>query len=343
MNNRVMVTGGAGYVGSHTVSKLLQAGCHVCVVDNLYSGHSWAIPKEAAFLHLDIHDREGMSRAMIEHQIDSVMHFAGHVVVPESVQNPSRYFHNNVLGSLDLIESCIDRQIDRFVFSSSAAVYGIPDSRQVHETDKLSPINPYGRSKLMAEWMLDDFAKSTNGKFRYAALRYFNVAGASMQGRLGQSTTNATHLIKVAAEAACGIRPDLSIFGDDYDTPDGTCVRDYIHVDDLADAHLQALDYIESQNQSITLNCGYGSGFSVKEVIDCVKSVSGRDFPVNIRARRPGDPPHLIANTDKIRNLMEWVPRYNNLETICKSAIDWEKKLLEGTPERFSILDMKPL
>ncbi|MYB33800.1 MAG: UDP-glucose 4-epimerase GalE [Gammaproteobacteria bacterium] len=342
MKNRVMVTGGAGYIGSHTVLKLLQAGCHVCVIDNLYSGHAWAVPEEAAFLHLDIHDREGISRAMVDHEIDSVIHFAGHIVVPESVQNPSKYFHNNVLGSLNLIECCIDHQVNRFVFSSSAAVYGIPGSRQVHETGKLCPINPYGRSKLMTEWMLEDFARSVKG-FRYAALRYFNVAGANMQGRLGQSTANATHLIKLASEAAYGLRSSLSIFGDDYDTPDGTCIRDYIHVDDLADAHLKALDYIETRNQDITLNCGYGRGYSVKEVIDCVKSVSGRDFPVNIEARRPGDPPQLIANSDRIRNLVKWVPRHNNLETICQSAIDWEARLLGGTPERFSISDLEPL
>lgn len=342
MKNRVMVTGGAGYIGSHTVLKLLQAGCYVCVIDNLYSGHAWAVPEEASLLHLDIHDREGISKAMVDHEIDSVIHFAGHIVVPESVQNPSKYFNNNVLGSLNLIKSCIDHQVNQLVFSSSAAVYGIPDSRQVHENDELCPINPYGRSKLMTEWMLEDIAKSTHGTFRYAALRYFNVAGASMQGRLGQSTRNATHLIKLASEAACGLRPGLSIFGDDYDTPDGTCIRDYIHVDDLADAHLKALDYIKNRNQSIMLNCGYGRGYSVREVIDCVKSVSGRDFPVNIEARRLGDPPRLVANSDRIRNLMEWTPKHNKLETICKSAIDWEAKLLEGVPQRFSISDLQP-
>ncbi|MCY4051637.1 MAG: UDP-glucose 4-epimerase GalE [Gammaproteobacteria bacterium] len=339
MKNRVMVTGGAGYIGSHAVLKLLQAGYYVCVIDNLYSGHRWAVPQEAIFLHLDIHDREGLSKAIIQHQIDSVIHFAGHIVVSESVQNPSKYYQNNVLGSLNLIKCCIHHKIKHFVFSSSAAVYGIPDSRQVHERDRLTPINPYGRSKLMTEWMLEDFSKSIPDTFRYAALRYFNVAGANMQGSLGQSTANATHLIKAASEAVCGLRPFLSIYGDDYDTPDGTCVRDYIHVDDLAEAHLHALKFIQLQDQSITLNCGYGLGYSVQEVIDCMKLISGSKFPVKIEARRPGDPPQLIANPDKIQKLLKWVPKHNNLEQICQSALDWESKLLTGIPKRFSIFD----
>lgn len=334
-----MVTGGAGYIGSHTVLQLLQHGCEVCVIDNLYSGNSWAVPQEATFLNLDINDRTSLSQAMAEHGTDSVIHFAGHIVVPESVQNPAKYFQNNVLGSLNLIACCLEHNVNHFVFSSSAAVYGIPPRTMVRESDPLCPINPYGRSKLMTEWMLEDFAKASDGAFKYAALRYFNVAGASMQGCLGQSTSNATHLIKVASQAACGLRPGLAVFGDDYDTPDGTCVRDYIHVDDLACAHLQALNYIKRQKQSIAANCGYGRGYSVKEVIDCVKRVSGRDFPVKVEARRPGDPPQLVAHTDKIRSHFNWHPKLDDLETICKSAIEWERKLLAGTPQRFSIQD----
>ncbi len=343
MKNRVMVTGGAGYIGSHTVLKLLQAGHQVCVIDNLYSGHVWAVPAEAKFVHMDIHDQEGISATMAAHEIDSVIHFAGHIVVPESVQYPAKYYHNNVLGSLKLVECCIHHGVKQFVFSSSAAVYGIPDSRQVDETHQLMPINPYGRSKLMTEWMLEDVAKSMNGAFRYAVLRYFNVAGANMQGRLGQRTANATHLIKVASEAACGLRPFLSIFGEDYDTPDGTCVRDYIHVDDLADAHLQALQFLELQEKSITLNCGYGQGYSVKQVIDCMKRVSGNDFPVKIEERRPGDPPQLIANSEKIQKLLKWAPKHNDLEQICQSALNWEAKLIAGTYTGFSICDSESM
>lgn len=337
MKNRVMVTGGAGYIGSHTVFKLLQAGCRVCVIDNLYSGHSWAVPHEAEFMHLDIHDREGLSRVMVEHDIDSAIHFAGHIVVPESVQNPSKYFYNNVLGSLNLIECCIEHRVNRFVFSSSAAVYGIPEHSMVREDDQLTPINPYGRTKLITEWTLEDFAKASGGAFNFAALRYFNVAGANMQGVLGQSTTDATHLIKAASEAACGLRSGLSIYGDDYDTPDGTCIRDYIHVDDLAEAHLKALLYLQCQNKNITLNCGYGRGYSVQEVIDCVKAVSGNDFPVKIESRRLGDPPQLVANTDKIQQMLDWNPKLDNLETICKTAIEWERKLMQGSPKRYSV------
>lgn len=338
MKNRVLVTGGAGYIGSHTVLKLLQVGCEVCVADNLYSGHRWAVPGEAAFHRLDIHDRAGLSGAIRKHGIDSVIHFAGYIVVPESVENPSKYYHNNVLGSLNLIECCIEHDVNRFVFSSSAAVYGIPEHPLVSEDDHPAPINPYGRTKLFTEWTLRDLALASKGKFRFASLRYFNVAGAHMGGMLGQATPKATHLIKVASEAACGLRSGMSIFGNDYDTPDGTCIRDYIHVDDLADAHLRALDYIGSRDTSVTLNCGYGHGYSVREVVECVKSVSGTDFPVRIEPPRPGDPPRLIAKADRIRDLLGWTPRLDDLETICRSAIQWERKFSEATPEPFHAL-----
>ena len=341
MPNRILVTGGAGYIGSHTVLQLVAAGNTVVVLDNLYSGHVWAIPDEVKFYEGDIQDRKLIETIIQAHRIESIVHFAGHIVVPESVENPSKYYKNNVLGSLNLIETSIAQGVRQFVFSSSAAVYGIPDQSTVTETSQLQPINPYGTTKLMTEWTLRDLSHATKvlsevsaegakeDGFNYVALRYFNVAGAHMGGLLGQATPNATHLIKVACQTACGMREKISIFGDDYDTPDGSCVRDYIHVDDLATAHLNAVDYLANGGESQILNCGYGKGFSVKDVIQCVKSVSGVDFDVDIQPRRLGDPPQLIANSDKIRAIFHWQPKYNDLETICRSAFLWEKKLMD--------------
>ncbi len=327
MSDRILVTGGAGYIGSHTVLQLVEAGNSVVVVDNLYSGHEWALARQATFYQGDIHDRKLIRKILKQHEIETVMHFAAHTVVSESVENPSKYYHNNVLGSLNLIEACIEQGVAQFIFSSSAAVYGATGKRTVKESDRASPINPYGTSKLITEWMLHDFAESTGGDFNYTALRYFNVAGANMGGKLGQAAPEATHLIKVACQTACGIRPGMSIFGDDYDTPDGTCIRDYIHVDDLAAAHLDAWRYLQDGGKTRILNCGYGNGFSVKEVIECVKSVSNTDFEVDVRPRRPGDPPQLVANSDAIRRLLNWQPQYNDLEMICRSACEWEKRL----------------
>ncbi len=324
MPGRILVTGGAGYIGSHTVLQLVEAGNSVVVVDNLYSGHEWAVARQATFYQGDIHDRKLIRNILKQHEIEAVMHFAAHTVVSESVQNPSKYYHNNVLGSLNLIEACIEQGVAQFIFSSSAAVYGATGKRTVNESDRTSPINPYGTTKLITEWMLHDFAESTGGDFNYIALRYFNVAGANMGGKLGQATPEATHLIKVACQTACGIRPGISIFGDDYDTPDGTCIRDYIHVDDLAAAHLDAWRYLQDGGKTRILNCGYGNGFSVREVIECVKSVSNTDFEVDVRQRRPGDPPQLVADSDKIRRLLNWQPQYNDLEIICRSAYEWE-------------------
>ncbi len=328
MLSPILVTGGAGYIGSHTVLHILKAGYDVVVLDNLYSGHRWAIPEAAEFYQGDIHDRDLVTKIIRKYNIDSVIHFAGHIVVPESVENPAKYYQNNVVGSLNLIDACIANNINHFIFSSSAAVYGVPESCPVNEQATPRPINPYGATKLMTEWTLRDFSMATSSKpFNYVALRYFNVAGAHIDGGLGQSTPEATHLIKVACQTACGMRPYLSIFGDDYPTADGSCIRDYIHVDDLAVAHLDALSYLHNDGKSTVLNCGYGHGFSVKQVIDCVKTVSNVDFEVQTVARRAGDPPELIADNKKIKRVLNWQPRYDELATICRSAYRWEKKL----------------
>ena len=330
MANNVLVTGGAGYIGSHTTLQLVENGHNVVVLDNLYSGHEWAIADRARFYRGDIHDRDLIAKIISDHYIDSIIHFAGHIVVPESVENPSKYYDNNVLGSLNLIQSSIDCGIRNFVFSSSAAVYGIPDHSPVSEDTLLRPINPYGSTKLITEWTLNDLSLAAKKDFGYVALRYFNVAGAHMGGQLGQSTPNATHLIKVACQTATAQRQNMAVFGDDYDTPDGSCIRDYIHVDDLASAHLCALDYLDQGGKSDIFNCGYGQGFSVKQVIDCVKQLSNVDFEANIQPRRPGDPPQLIANNTKIKQAFHWNPKYDDLATICQSALQWERKLVSA-------------
>lgn len=328
MSETILVTGGAGYIGSHTTLQILESGRQLVVLDNLYSGHEWAIPAEATFYHGDISDKQLVSQIIQDHAIDAVVHFAGHIVVPESVANPSKYYQNNVVGSLNLIESCVENQVKKFIFSSSAAIYGIPDSCPVDESVPPSPINPYGVSKLVTEWTLRDLAAGENSDLQYVALRYFNVAGAHMGGLVGQSTPEATHLIKVACQTACGMRDQMSIFGEDYDTADGTCIRDYIHVDDLAAAHIAGLDYLDKGGESVQLNCGYGNGYSVREVIDYVKKVSGVDFSVVTELKRAGDPPELVANCDQIAQTLGWKPQYNDLETICRSAYQWEQKLL---------------
>ncbi len=325
----VLVTGGAGYIGSHTTRHLVEAGHRVCVLDNLYSGFREAVDPRASFVEGDIADADLLDRLFREEGIEAVIHFAGHIVVPESVADPLKYYRNNVASSLTLLERAAAAGVPHVVFSSSAAVYGMPDTIPVDETVPPAPINPYGATKLMTEWTLRDLA-AAHDDFRYVALRYFNVAGAHTGGDLGQSTPEATHLIKVACEAACGKRDGMSIYGDDYDTPDGTCVRDYIHVDDLARAHLDALDWLEGGGDSAFLNCGYGRGYSVREVIDQVRAVSGVDFPVTIAGRRAGDPPALVADNARIRDLFGWQPRHDDLELICRTAYQWERKLLES-------------
>ena len=323
----VLVTGGAGYIGSHTTRQLVAAGHQVTVVDNLYSGHRWAVSPEADFHEFDAGDCGAMRALMRSQKFDAVIHFAGHIVVPESVSDPGKYYQNNVLGSLHLIECCVEAGVGLFVFSSSAAVYGNPAKIPVHEEALTDPINPYGRTKLITEWTLKDFAERTgsNLPLRYAALRYFNVAGASLDGALGQATPEATHLIKVACEAACGKRDSVSIFGTDYDTKDGTCIRDYIHVEDLAAAHLGALNYLATGGTSAVLNCGYGHGYSVREVLDMVRKVSSNDFSIRETGRREGDPACLISDNRSIRKLLTWAPQHNDLELICATAFQWER------------------
>ena len=325
----VLVTGGAGYIGSHTSLQLAEMDYDVVVLDNLYSGHQWAVSKGADFYQGDIADPEIIRKIFKQHDIDAVVHFAGHIVVPESVTDPLKYYRNNVSGSLNLIQCCVDAGVNQFIFSSSAAVYGIPASIPVSEEAETSPINPYGLTKLMTEWTLSDLA-AANPEFRYVALRYFNVAGAHIGGGLGQATPEATHLIKVACQTATGQRPAMSVFGNDYDTADGTCIRDYIHVDDLAAAHLDALNYLSGGGDSLALNCGYGRGYSVSEVVNMVKKVSGTDFKVLQEGRRAGDPAALVADNSQIVRTFNWAPQFADLETICRSAYEWELKLLES-------------
>jgi len=323
----VLVTGGAGYIGSHMVLELVDAGEKVVILDDLSTGFRWSVPQEAAFAAGDVGDKALVSHLIDEHGIDSIMHFAAKIVVPESVTDPLAYYFNNTVKSRALIETAVTRGIRNFVFSSTAAVYGNAEAPLLTEDMPLAPINPYGRSKLMSEWMLQD-AHHAHG-LRYAILRYFNVAGADPKGRSGQSTPQATHLIKVAAQAALGQRPHLDVFGTDYATPDGTCVRDYIQVSDLARAHVLALEHLRKGGDSLTLNCGYGQGYSVLQVIDVVKRVSGNDFEVRLSPRRPGDPAALIAGADRIRELLGWQPRYQNLEIIVEQALAWERSLAE--------------
>ncbi len=321
----ILVTGGAGYIGGHMVLALLDAGEEVVVLDDLSTGFAWAVPEPATLIVGDMGDKEKLAEIFSRHKIEAVAHFAAKIVVPESVADPLLYYLNNTAKARNLIEAAIAAGIRRFIFSSTAAVYGEPSINPITEDAAPAPINPYGRSKLMVEWMLEDVAKAKD--FSYIALRYFNVAGADPAGRLGQSTPNATHLIKVAVQAALGHRAGMDVFGTDYPTPDGTCVRDYIQVSDLIAAHLLALGHLRAGGKSLVLNCGYGRGHSVKEVIDVVKKISGSDFPVRIAARRAGDPAMLVAGADRIRTLLKWQPRYDNLTEIVRQAYEWERKL----------------
>ena len=323
----VLVTGGAGYIGSHMVLALLDAGEDVVVLDNLSTGFRRAVPANAEFVAGDAGDRDLLLRLFLTHRIDAVIHFAGSIIVPESIADPLRYYGNNTCVSRTLIAASVEAGIPHFIFSSTAAVYGMPEKNPVAEDARLTPISPYGTSKLMTELMLRDTAAAHD--LRYVALRYFNVAGADPQGRSGQSTARATHLVKVACETALGERPCLEVFGTDYPTPDGTCVRDYIHVSDLARAHLDALRYLRSGGMSQVLNCGYGSGYSVLEVIASVKRVSERDFPVRVGSRRAGDPAALVAQSQRIGEVLGWEPELNRLDTIVSHALAWEKRLIE--------------
>jgi UDP-glucose 4-epimerase len=323
----VLVTGGAGYIGSHMVLELVDAGESVVVLDDLSTGFRDAIPAGATLVTGDMGDQALVSRIVDEHGIDAIAHFAAKIVVPESVTDPLAYYLNNTVKSRALIETAVRKNIRNFIFSSTAAVYGEPNVNPLPEDLPLAPINPYGRSKLMTEWMLQDAARAHD--LRYGILRYFNVAGADPKGRAGQSTPQATHLIKVAAQAALGHRPFLQDFGTDYPTVDGSCVRDYIQVTDLARAHLAALDHLRGGGESLTVNCGYGRGFSVLEVIEVVKRVSGKDFEVRYAPRRAGDPAALVAKVDRVREQLGWKPEFEDLATIVEQALRWEHKLAE--------------
>lgn len=321
----ILVSGGAGYIGSHMVLELLDRGERVVVLDNLSTGFWWAIPPEATFVQGDIGDQELVEKLIAEHGITALAHFAARIVVPESVSDPLGYYFNNTVKTRALIESAVRGGVRHVIFSSTAAVYGEPDVSPVPEEIPLNPINPYGRSKLMSEWMLQDAARAHG--FSYVALRYFNVAGADPKGRSGQSSPSATHLIKVASQAALGQRDGLTVFGTDYPTPDGTCLRDYIHVTDLVRAHLCALDHLRAGGASRTLNCGYGRGYSVKQVVEVVKKISGVDFPVTMAGRRAGDPASLVAKADRIRDELGWRPEHDDLEQIVSQALAWEETL----------------
>ena len=325
-DSKILVTGGAGYIGSHVVRLLTRAGRPVVVLDNLSTGFENAV-LGAELVVGDTGDPEVVTRLLDEHKVDTVLHFAAHTIVPESVSDPLKYYGNNTCCTRNLLECCSKAGVKYFIFSSTAAVYGIPDDTFCTEESPLSPINPYGTSKLMSEMMLRDLGKATD--MRHVILRYFNVAGSDPDGRIGQSTEKATLLIKVAAEVAVGKREQLYVFGTDYPTDDGTGVRDYIHVDDLAEAHIKALDYLRKGGNSVTLNCGYGHGYSVREVINAVNRVNGTPIKVKEEPRRAGDPPALIARADKAKELLGWEPRYDDLDFIVKTSLDWERKLQE--------------
>lgn len=324
----VLVTGGAGYIGSHAVLALLDAGWPVAVIDNLTTGFRFAIPQGVPFYQGDIADADLLARIFAEQGTKAIMHFAGSVVVPESVENPLKYYHNNTAKSRALLEAAVRAGVPHFIFSSTAATYGVPEVSPVTEDSPKLPINPYGMSKLMTEIMLADVAKVH--PLNYCALRYFNVAGADPQARTGQSTAGATHLIKVAVEAALGKRSHVAVFGTDFATPDGTGVRDYIHVSDLAEAHALALEaLIEQPERSLTMNCGYGRGFSVLEVLDAVDRVTNRTVERRMEGRRAGDPDSLISDNRRIKTTLPWQPRYADLPTIVEHALAWERKLTE--------------
>jgi UDP-glucose 4-epimerase len=322
----VLVTGGAGYIGSHAVLALRDRGTPVSVIDNLSTGFRFAIPEGVAFYEGDIADEDLLLRIFREQQIGAVMHFAGSIIVPESVTDPLKYYLNNTVKSRALLEAVVKAGVRHVIFSSTAATYGIPAVSPVNEDLPKLPINPYGWSKLMTEQMLADTAHAH--PMNYCALRYFNVAGADPRARSGQSTAGATHLIKVAVEAALGLRDSVNVFGTDYDTPDGTGVRDYIHVSDLAAAHVLALDaLVEQPGRSLTMNCGYGRGFSVLEVLDAVDRVTNRKLNRVLGPRRPGDPDSLVSDPSRIKATLPWVPQHADLDQIVHHALAWERKL----------------
>jgi len=328
----ILVTGGAGYIGSHMVHALVDAGEPIVVLDNLSTGFRFLIPASVPFVAGSTGDRDLVVKTLHQHRVTAIIHFAASIVVPESMREPLAYYRNNTMNTCMLLDAAVEAGVTQFIFSSTAAVYGNGGDAPVRETAPTPPISPYGNSKLMSEIILHDVGRAHG--LHFVILRYFNVAGADPKLRTGQSTPAATHLIKVACEAALGRRPRLDVFGTDYPTPDGTCVRDYIHVSDLARAHLAALAHLRRGGTSATFNCGYGHGHSVLEVIDAVRRASGRDFPVEIEGRRPGDPASLVADVTRIRATLDWHPQFDNLDTIVTHALAWERRLAakrEGT------------
>jgi len=321
----ILVTGGAGYIGSHMVLSLVDAGRSVVVIDNLSTGFRSAVRAPALLVEGNVGDQDLVRRTIEAHGVSAIIHFAGSIVVPDSVADPLGYYLNNTVNSRALIEVAVKTGVRNFIFSSTAAVYGNPREIPVREDAELKPVSPYGTSKLMTEMMLADTAFAHD--FRYVALRYFNVAGADPEGRSGQSTPRATHLIKVACETALGKRASMDVFGTDYATPDGTCVRDYIHVTDLVAAHMVALGHLEAGGASDVFNCGYSAGYSVLEVIEAVKRAAGGPFPVHMGPRRPGDAEAIVADSTKIRSRLGWTPRYQDLDLIVTHALAWERKL----------------
>ena len=325
MDEKILVVGGCGYIGSHVVRQLSESGRAVVVYDNLSTGFRDALLNGETLVEGDLADHEALDELFLQHRFTTVLHFAAAIIAPESVSLPLKYYGNNTRNTLGLLETCVRHAVKRFIFSSTAAVYGLPEEGVASEESSLAPINPYGTSKLMSEWMLRDVSAAYG--MQYVALRYFNVAGADPQARMGQRTPEATHLIKVACQAALGMRANVCIYGTDYPTPDGTGIRDYIHIEDLASAHLYALEYLEKGGQPTAMNVGYGRGSSVREVLAIVKELSGVDFTVLEAERRPGDPASLVAKADKIRSLTGWHPRFDNLKTIVSDAWHWESKL----------------
>ena len=328
-NKKILVTGGAGYIGSHVVRQLGAAGEDVITLDNLSTGFEAAVTAGELIIG-DTGDAELLDRVFGEHEIDTVMHFAAHTIVPESVADPLKYYGNNTASSRTLLERAHAHGVKQVVFSSTAAVYGVLPEGKASEATPTRPINPYGSSKLMTEWMLRDLAKA--GGPSYVALRYFNVAGCEPGGTIGQSTPKATLLVKVACEAATGRRPGVSIFGTDYPTPDGTGLRDYIHVEDLATAHLDALTYLREGGKSATLNCGYGHGYSVREVLSAVERAAGEPLNISEKPRRAGDPPELVSIAKKIRTVLGWEPKFDDLDTIVRTSLEWERKIAAQDP-----------
>ena len=325
MSDKILVVGGCGYIGSHVVRQLSEAGRTVLVYDNLSTGFRDALTHGEELIEANLDDRQALDAAFLRHRFATVLHFAASIIAPESVYQPLKYYGNNTRNTLGLLEACVTHNVQRFIFSSTAAVYGIPEGGVASEESATAPINPYGTSKLMSEWMLRD-TSAAHG-MQYVALRYFNVAGADPQARMGQRTPDATHLIKVACQAALGMRDSVSIYGVDYPTPDGTGIRDYIHIEDLASAHLHALEYLEKGGKPTVMNVGYGQGSSVRDVLKLVQEVSGINFRVIEAEQRPGDPASLVACAERILNLTGWRPRYAELRTIIADAWRWESKL----------------